>query len=584
MMNRRLHLEATKQTQRLLDLAPFRTMSFGGQHYTTNAIASSSRGAPNALPAPSEADQLYRDWQIFSRWLKTEDERLKRQDEGDNLGRALSLGDAPAAVSGDEQTAAVLYHLRRELEDAIMIEENRAKRVAVEKRTNLSPSDAVRREMKDLGHIPPRTYTLGTEHSGNFSQFDNHKDNQSMSESTVTIRPTATHALAATSPTESPHLAQTHFEPVDWGGFSSPESASRVDRAPSVSTIQSSVGSNPDSRLSIGELDNSTASTTPEYAAHILRRKISEGSLVSIVLGPGALQWNKLCKRVHVERVMSGGVESRECDLHWRYREDAGISIRSVYRSKSGEVKVWITQHFGASGPSIPLTTTHADGDVSIDFPRASFGRLDKRCTDIKYTIADTESSTKLQTLLYTNNGKEEAELLYDRPVLYISSNLNKPECRGKNVRLWRRKEVRLGINGLESIDVLFLLFYTSALPDQKAHWVEEPHYIFQWLDESVYKKRSDKLQLVVSKEPSKWTRDKVNGGHGLKRTSTVASVASSTTSVKSSSTSIFGGGKPNATGGLNRFGYGELEMRFQSKTDGKDFLEVWKKYVKPLS
>ena len=550
-----------------MDLAPFRAMSFGGQHYTTNANATSSGEASNALPAPSDADQLYRDWQIFSRWLKNEDERLMLQGDGDNLVRPLSLGAPPAAASrGDQQTSAVLYHLRRELEDAIMIEENRAKRVAVEKRTNLSPSDAVRQEMKSLRPIPPRTYTLDTDHSGNFSRFEN--GSQSMSESTATIRPPPTH-LPAASPTTSPQLAPTHFEPVDWGNISPPASPPGTqDRTPSVSTVHSSTCSSVDSRLSVSGLGISTAGTTPEDVAHTLRSQMSAASLVSMALGEGALQWSKLCKKVHVERATSGRVESRECELHWRYREDAGISIRSVYRSGSSkEVKIWITQHFGATGPSIPLTTTYVDGEVSIDFPRGSFGRLDKRCTDIKYTMADTESSTKLQTLLYTNNGKDEAELLYDRPVVHISSDLNKPECRNKNVRLWRRNEVRMGVNGPETTNVLFLLFYTSALPTAKAHWVEEPHYIFQWLDAATYKKGSDKLSLIVSKEPSKWTREKVS--------SSGASV--------SSAKSIFGGG-PNAAGGLNRFGYGELEIRFQSKTDSRDFLDVWRTYVRALA
>jgi hypothetical protein len=564
--NRRLHLEATKQTQRLLDLAPFRSMSFGGQHYTTNTNALSSGAATNALPAPSDADQLYRDWQIFSRWLKNEDERLMLQGDGDNLVRPLSLGAPPAAASrADDQTSAVLYHLRRELEDAIMIEENRAKRVAVEKRTNLSPSDAVRQEMKSLRPIPPRTYTLDTDHSGRFSRFDS--GSQSMSDSTTTIRP-AQGGLVAPLLTTSPQLAPTQFEAVDWGSVSpSASSPGTHDRTPSMSTVHSSAGSSVDSRLSIGEHGISTADTTPEDAAHVLRPKMSTASLVTMALGEGALQWSKLCKKVDVERAMSGRVESRQCELHWRYREDAGISIRSVYRSESSkEVKVWITQHFGATGPSIPLTTTYADGDVSIDFPRGSFGRLDKRCTDIKYTVADHESSMKLQTLLYTNNGKDDAELLYDRPVVHIASNLNKPECRGKNVRLWRRSEVRMGVNGPETADVLFLLFYTSALPAEKVHWVEEPHYIFQWLDAATYKKGSDKLALIVSREPSKWTRDKV------------ASSAASVSSAKS----IFGR-SPCAGGDLNRFGYDELEIRFQSKTDGRDFLNIWRRFVRAL-
>jgi hypothetical protein len=533
-------------------------MSFGGHHYTTNANAASSS---NALPAPSDADQLYRDWQIFSRWLKNEEDRLLMQGEGDSLMRPLSLGGTPVAASaGDEQTSAILFHLRRELEDAIVIEENRAKRAAVERRTHLAPSDAVRREMRSLRPIPPRN------HSGYFSQVETRE--QSLGESTATIRPAPASTMTS-SPTGSPQLESAQFDPVDWGSISPPgTSPRRHDRTPSVSTVMSSPGSVFGSPVSDGRFGIGTADTTPEDAARVLRPKLSAASLVSMALGEGALQWTKLCKKVDVERTISGRVESRVCDLHWRYREDAGISIRSVYRSSSSnETKVWITQHFGATGPSIPLTTTHIDGDVSIEFPQGSFGRLDKRCTDIKYTVADTDSSLKLQTLLYTNNGQDEAELLYDRPVVHISSNLNKPECRAKNVRLWRRKEPRTGLNGPEVVEVLFLLFYSSALPAEKAHWVEEPHYIFQWLDGAVHTRESEKLRLIVSKEPSKWAHQKV---------------ASSAPSV-SSFTSIFGG-RPNGAAGLNRFGYGELEIRFQSKKDSKAFLDVWRQYVRPLA
>ncbi|KAJ4298237.1 hypothetical protein N0V90_006136 [Kalmusia sp. IMI 367209] len=593
----RLHLEATKQTQRLLDLAPFRTVSFGGQSYTTNALGSSSRTAPNALPAPSEADQLYKDWLIFSRWLKNEDERLAI--ESSNSARPLSYGAAPAgAPSGDEQTAAVLYHLRRELEDAIMIEENRAKRIAVEKRTNLAPSDAVRQEMKNLPHVPQRTYTIDTEFSGSFSRFDNH--NTSMSGSTQTLRPDPTTPSPCASPSSSPKIPQSYFDAVDWGSVSESPSSPGA-RTSSMSTSRSSVSMSPEARLSVPGVSVSTAGTTPEDSAQPLRRKISAASLLSIALGPGALQWNKLCRKVQVERVTSQGSESRECDLHWRYREDAGISIRSVYRSgNSKEVKVWITQHFPATGPSIPLTTSFLDGDVSIDFPRSSFGRLEKRCIDIKYLMADSDSSMKLQTLLYTNNGKEKAELLYDRPILTISSNLNKPECRGKNLRLWKKTEVRVGLNGLEAADVLYLLFYTSALQEEKAHWVEEPHYVFQWLDDSVYSKSSEKLQLIFSKEPGKWTRDKVfqrrkssksseagdaeHEGLGLRRAGTRTSIASSSAaSVKSARSSIFNGERQGGAGTLNRFGYSEFEIKFQGKSDRKAFLDIWKTHVRGL-
>ncbi|KAK7181800.1 hypothetical protein DPSP01_012521 [Paraphaeosphaeria sporulosa] len=591
----RLHLEATKQTQRLLDLAPFRSVSFGGHAYTTNTIGSSSRTAPNALPAPSEADQLYKDWLIFSRWLKNEDERLAI--ENGSSARPSSWGATPAATqNGDEQTAAVLYHLRRELEDAIMIEENRAKRLAIERRTNLAPSDAIRQEMRNLPHIPQRTGTIQTLNSDSMASLAGLDARNSMGDSMHTLRPSLTTPSPCASPTGSPQVPQSYFDTVDWG------SVSEAPSSPGARTSSmSSFSQSPESRRSAPGLGISTAGTTPEDAARPLRRKLSAASLLSIALGPGALQWNKLCRKAMVERVTAQGSESRECDLHWRYREDAGISIRSVYRSgTSKEVKVWITQHFPATGPSIPLTTSFPDGDVAIDFPRHSHGRLEKRCIDVKYLMSEAASSDKLQTLLYTNNGKEGAELLYDRPVLSISSNLNKPECRGKNLRLWRKTEVRVGPNGLESADVLILLFYTSALPGEKAHWVEEPHYVFQWLDESAYSKSSDKLQLVFSKEPGKWTRDKVfqrrkssksseqegdSGRPGLSRAGTRSSiVSSSAVSVTSVRSSIFSSGqRKGAAANLNRFGYSELEVKFQSKADRGAFLEIWKKYVKGL-
>ena len=262
-------------------------------------------------------------------------------------------------------------------------------------------------------------------------------------------------------------------------------------------------------------------------------------------------------------------------------------------------MKPWIIQHFPATGPSIPLTTS-IDDAVAITFPRKSFGKLEARCTDIKYLTPDAASSLKLQTLLYTNNGKDEAELLYDRPINTISSNLNKPECRGKNLRLWKKTEVKLGLNGLESVDVLLLLFYTSALSEEKAHWVEEPHYVFQWLDDSVYKKKSERLQLDFSREPGKWTRDKVFAGQrrdsttpsitgserpgvGLARADTRLSMASSVAaSVSSGRSSIFNSGdRKGATGNLNRFGYSKLEIEFHSRSDRSAFLDIWKKYVR---
>lgn len=588
--DRRLHLEATKQTQRLLDHAPFRSVSFGGREFTSNVFGISSHRTPNALPAPSEADQLYKDWLIFSRLLKEEDERLAIDN-----GRPSSWGASPVVVPDrDEQTAAVLYHLRRELEDAIMIEENRAKRMAMEQRTNLTPSDAVRREMRNLPPIPQRqgtTFTVGSDFA-----FPNRI---SMGDSTQTLRPGFTTLSPSTSPTGSPQIPHSYFEAIDWGSVSEAPSSPGA-RTSSMSTTRSSFSASPDSRLSVPGLGVSTAGTSPEDAMQPLRRQLSAASLISIALGPGALQWNKLGHKVEVERVTPHGTEIRECDLHWRYREDGGISIRSVYRSSSSRtVKPWIIQHFPATGPSIPLTTS-IDDAVAITFPRKSFGKLEARCTDIKYLTSDSASSLKLQTLLYTNNGKDEAELLYDRPINTISSNLNKPECRGKNLRLWKKTETKLGLNGLESVDVLVLLFYTSALSDEKAHWVEEPHYVFQWLDDSVYEKKSERLQLDFSKEPGKWTRDKVFAGQrrdsstlstvgseprdvGLTRADTRASIASSAAaSISSGRSSIFNSGdRKGTTGNLNRFGYSKLEIEFHSRSDRSAFLDIWKKHVR---
>ncbi|CAI6334782.1 unnamed protein product [Periconia digitata] len=594
-LNLRLQVEATKQTHRLLDMVPFRSVSIGGQYYTTNAIGSSSRTEPLALPPLSDADQLYKDYLIFNRWLKSQDEQLVA--EGGTLNRPLSLGDTPsAAPSRDDQTDAVFYHLRRELEDANAIAENRAKRTAVGKRTHLSPSEAVRQEVRNTPPAPQRTYTLDTDHSGLFSRFENY--DTSMVDSTATIRLSPQQTSQAASPSGSPQIPSSNFEPIDWGRISptASPSSSRPQavpgRTPSVSTTYSDLSTSPRSHFSTGP-GISTADTSPEDVGRSLRRRMSAASLMSIALGPGALQWNRLCHKVVVERTTMRGVDSRVCDLQWRFRDDAGISIRALYRSSTTkEVKTWTTQQFLATGPSIPLTTSYRDGDVSIDFPRSSFGKLDKGCLDVKYTITGTEASARFQTLLYTNNGKDPAELLFDRPISTISSDLNKPECRSKNLRLWKRNEIRVGLNGVETIEVLVILFYTSALEDEKAHWVEEPHYIFQWLDASVYKRsaaREKKLQLIVSKDPGRWSRHKVRRNSSKTSESSVNQETGGRPgtlrreSTASSAKSMFGGKKPSGAGNLNRFGYSELEIKFQSELDRMDFLEIWQRFVKPL-
>jgi hypothetical protein len=255
------------------------------------------------------------------------------------------------------------------------------------------------------------------------------------------------------------------------------------------------------------------------------------------------------------------------------------------------------------------LTTTYADGAVSIDFPRGSFGRLYKQYIDIKYTFVGHESADKFQTLLYTNNGVDPAELKFDRPILAISSNKNPTECRNKNLRLWRRVETQLVDGELITSEVLVLLFYTSALEEEKGHWVEEPHYAFEWLADSIYKKESDKLTLVFSKDPSRWATDKLFKRRKSSTRSESEPVNSSLFERKrndsmempelarsesrasgslngslQSPRSIFGNGSGfSRAGNLNRFGYSELDIKFQSKKDRRAFLDVWKQHVKPL-
>ncbi len=581
-------------------------MSIGTRSYTSNTIGVTSQNTPLALPAPEE-HPLYSEWKIFDRWLQREDERIA-QEAG--LARPLSLGDPPTtAFSEDAATTATLYQLRRQVDDAILIEENRTKRNAAEKRTHLSPSDAMKQKVRGMPSAPLRTYTLDTEHSGIFSGFNEQNgstaaEHHAMTSSTVTIRPSQYSPSLTLSPAGSPNAEEGFFGSMDW--THSPTTTTmpyNKSNRSSVSTIRSSPGSSPDSRFSPSGLGISTAGTTPEHASRLLHRRLSATSLATIALGEGALEWHSLCRKVTVERQSSEHTngrdrsiaESKECDVHWQYREDTGISLRAVYRSsKDGKPRPWTMQHFPATGPSIPLTTTYADGQVSVEFPRASFGKLDKHLTNINYTFRSPEAAEKLQTLLYTNNGAEPAELQFDRPVLSISSNKNPTECRGKNIRLWRRSETRLCDEGLVGFDVLVLLFYTSALED-RGHWVEEPHYAFEWLPESYFqKKESDKITLVFSKDASKWSRDKLfqkrRGSKGSTsssgpKTPTLSGRVSSHMERRDSSMSFASGSANMASGAanLNRYGYSELNIRFQNRADRAAFLDVWKRNVKPF-
>lgn len=239
---RRLHLEATKQTQRLLDTTPYRSMSLGGQWYTNNALGG---GIQQALPAPSDADTLYKDWLIFSRWLKKEDNRIAQES---GLVRPLSLGDTPTAATRDDpKTAAVLYHLRRELEDAIIIEENRAKRAAADRRTHLGPSDAVRQEVQNLPPVPQRTYTLETDHSGNFSGFRPQTD---LSDSTATLLAGPTLSSPPTSPAQA-GIEETYFSSIHWTRTPSISSPHEQSRSPSLYSFRSSFSTSHSARLSV---------------------------------------------------------------------------------------------------------------------------------------------------------------------------------------------------------------------------------------------------------------------------------------------------------------------------------------------
>jgi hypothetical protein len=615
--SRRLNLESSKREQRLLAEPRHRASSLGGQWYSSGALNVSSQSSPSsplALPAPEEAHPLYKDWEMFNRWLKNEDERMNHDLQ--LVPRPSSWGDTPAAApSGGAEISAVLYRLQCEVQDAILFEENRAKRTAIERRSHLSPSDAMKQQVREMPPAPrQRINTLETVTStGSYNYFDTHR---AMDASNATMRPDASTPSPKASPSASPRIEEEYFTSNPWVTSPSASPILQTNGRLSFSTIGSRNSITSDSHFpptfGLGINSSSTAHTTPDNALfNTIRNSLSTPYLAPIALGHSAMSSNKLCRKVKVERKSTERVHGKErtifereiCDLHWSYREDRGISLIAKYRStRTNHVKVWTQQDFPATGPAIPLTTT-IDGEVSIDFPRGSFGTLDKSWTDIRYTFPDTESSITFQTLLYTNNGKDAAELLFDRPIRTISSDKNKPECRGRNLRLWRRTEMLAQPDGPVSADVLILLFYTSCL-EEKGHWVEEPHYAFEWLTESTCKKKSDSLSLVLSKDPEKWTTDKLF----QRRKSSTSSIAptspiitkrkdsmeipgitrsgtgaSSAASFKSTRTFFARSKASTRIGNLNSFGYSKLEIEFQNAKDRRDFVEIWQKYVKAL-
>jgi hypothetical protein len=549
---------------------------------------------------------------MFSRWLKNEDERMNHDLQF--ASRPSSWGDTPpAAPRGDAEISAVLYRLQCEVEDAIVFEENRTKRAAVERRSHLAPSDAMKQQVREMPPVPrQRINTLETVTStGSYSLFD---PPAHMSASTATIRQEIGTLSPKASPSASPQIENEYFPSDPW--VNSPSSSpilhdgarSSFSTSGSRNSIASDLHLSPTSGLGISD----TAKTTPDNAlSNTVRDSLSAQYLAPIGIGASAMGWNKLCRKVQVERKSTEHVhgkektifEKQECDIHWCYREDRGMSLCAKYRSpRSGHVRVWTQQDFPSIGPSIPQTTT-IDDEVSVDFPRGSFGTLDKSWVDIRYTFTDSDSSAVFQTLLYTNNDKHAAQLLFDRPIRTISSDQNKPECRGRNLRLWRRTEMLPESEGLESADVLVLLFYTSCL-EEKGHWVEEPHYAFEWLTESVYKKKSDSLTLTFSKNPAKWSSDKIfqrrkSSTSSIAPTSPISTKrrdsmeipgitrsgtgASSTSSIKSARPFFARSKASSRIGNMNSFGYSKLEIEFQGTKDRREFLEIWKTYVKSL-
>jgi hypothetical protein len=359
-------------------------------------------------------------------------------------------------------------------------------------------------------------------------------------------------------------------QPSKTASFSDPFSSSHHSNNETLTRLQPSSSSLADETY----LKTSSKRPNPDKKIlRILRSLLSSTSLTSIESNDAAFQWVPLCQKVRVERTrpFPGGrwvpPEIRECYIYWKYREDGGISLCSVYRSsRDRKARVWTQQDFSALGPPIPLATT-VDGETIIEFPRNSFGTRNKQWVDMKYICASAETSITIQTLLYTNNGRNPADLLFDRPIRSISSDKHNPECRARNIRLWRRTETHDS-----SVDVLVLLFYTSCL-EEKGHWVEEPHYAFEWLTDSAKKRLSDKLTLTFSKDPGKWSSEKV---FRLQKTLQVPHNSSRPASDDIKTARL--------EASLNRFGYTRLDIEFQNHSDRKAFTDVWARYVKPLS
>lgn len=585
---RELQRESNIQHQRFYESISPRHMNING-----HPIASSESNyySPySALPAPSEADQLYQEWLTFSRWLKSEEERLAGSDSA--RARLPYRGRPMLAQNTDDETISVLNRIRMEVDDALVIEQNRV-RGERGRREHAPANDTMRREVQAMPEYR-RAYTLS--------------DDISMSDSVATIRATRPNSISI-SPTGSPQLEPPSPNLGGWGSLVAEPSSASQRRASSVRTTDSRLDAPRAYRSSVSGSEWSTAATTPDGISP--NPRASALSLANLTLGEPALKWVPLCHKVQVERVTPKGAEMKNCDIHWCYREDAGISLRVLYASTSSflpdgrpQAKTWITQDFRSTGPPIPLTTTYPDGYVSIGFPGSTMGHLSKPCSNVSYTFADPAAAKKFQTLLYTDNGQTDAKLLYERPVC-VSSNLYPNECRHTNLRLWRKRgqhnSAFLGIAQQQMPEVLVLLYYTNNLPEDSAHWVEEQHYAFECLSDSALKESSStKLKLVFCKDTARRSstgsklfsqrrrssnkgRSSIDpieentalssGGRNASRNSQALSI---TPSVSSSSSAA--SASPDES--VNCWGYSELKIEFQSKEDRKDFLKIWRAYM----
>jgi hypothetical protein len=110
-----------------------------------------------------------------------------------------------------------------------------------------------------------------------------------------------------------------------------------------------------------------------------------------------------------------------------------------------------------------------------------------------------------------------------------------------------------------------------------------------------VYKKERLELRLTFSKEPRKYEKDKLwlskekralSAAEGkevqfgaLKQATMASSVEPDAASIRSAKSAFSTAGRSF----LNHFGYDYVEIKFSSRKDRREFLAVWRQFVKPL-